>query len=72
MKHADDRYNKEGLPLILRYTPNERSNHWITAICFVLLAVSGLAMFHPATVVAGRVPRRRAVDAHPASLHRRW
>ncbi|PUA18815.1 formate dehydrogenase subunit gamma [Glaciimonas sp. PCH181] len=34
-------------PLILRYTPNERSNHWITAITFVLLALSGLALFHP-------------------------
>jgi len=34
--------------LIERYTPNERTNHWITAICFVLLALSGLAMFHPA------------------------
>ncbi|MEJ0045648.1 MAG: formate dehydrogenase subunit gamma [Rhodospirillales bacterium] len=31
-----------------RYTPNERSNHWLTAITFVLLALSGLAMFHPA------------------------
>lgn len=35
-------------PRILRYTPNERSNHWITAITFVLLALSGLALFHPA------------------------
>jgi formate dehydrogenase subunit gamma len=34
--------------LIQRYNPNERSNHWITAISFVLLALSGLAMFHPA------------------------
>ncbi|WP_027793872.1 formate dehydrogenase subunit gamma [Paraburkholderia acidipaludis] len=34
--------------LIERYTPNERTNHWITAISFVLLALSGLAMFHPA------------------------
>ena len=34
-------------PLIVRYTPNERSNHWITAISFVLLALSGLSMFHP-------------------------
>lgn len=33
---------------IERYTPNERSHHWITAIAFVLLALSGLAMFHPA------------------------
>lgn len=33
--------------LIVRYSPNERTNHWITAITFVLLALSGLAMFHP-------------------------
>lgn len=33
---------------IERYTPNERSHHWITAIAFVLLALSGLALFHPA------------------------
>ena len=35
-------------PVIQRYTPNERSNHWLTAITFVLLALSGLALFHPA------------------------
>ncbi|GGC78161.1 formate dehydrogenase subunit gamma [Undibacterium terreum] len=39
--------DKHGSPEIVRYTPNERSNHWITAICFVLLAISGLSMFHP-------------------------
>ncbi|MFM0374489.1 formate dehydrogenase subunit gamma [Paraburkholderia aspalathi] len=38
----------KGNSLIRRYTPNERTNHWITAITFVLLALSGLAMFHPA------------------------
>lgn len=37
----------DGKPVIQRYTPNERSNHWLTAICFVLLALSGLALFHP-------------------------
>ena len=37
-----------GHDLIVRYTPNDRSNHWITAISFILLALSGLAMFHPA------------------------
>ncbi len=36
------------LTRIERYNPNERSNHWVTAISFVLLALSGLAMFHPA------------------------
>jgi formate dehydrogenase subunit gamma len=33
---------------IVRYSANERTLHWITAITFVLLALSGLAMFHPA------------------------
>lgn len=32
---------------IERYTASERMNHWFTAICFVLLALSGLALFHP-------------------------
>ncbi|MBL8492040.1 MAG: formate dehydrogenase subunit gamma [Rhodocyclaceae bacterium] len=31
-----------------RYTPQERSNHWVVGICFILLALSGLAFFHPA------------------------
>src|SRR5690606_28624105 len=34
--------------LIQRYTTGQRINHWIIAITFVLLAVSGLALFHPA------------------------
>jgi formate dehydrogenase subunit gamma len=38
----------KGNRLIVRYTANERTNHWITAISFILLAISGLAMFHPA------------------------
>ena len=33
---------------IVRYRASERANHWIVAICFVLLALSGLAFFHPA------------------------
>jgi formate dehydrogenase subunit gamma len=32
---------------IERYTPEERLNHWFTAIAFVLLTLSGLALFHP-------------------------
>ena len=32
---------------IVRYTANERTNHWIIAIAFVLAALSGLALFHP-------------------------
>jgi formate dehydrogenase subunit gamma len=30
-----------------RYTRGARINHWITATCLVLLAISGLALFHP-------------------------
>jgi formate dehydrogenase subunit gamma len=41
-------HDEAGGALIVRYTRNERSNHWVTAISFVLLALSGLAMFHPA------------------------
>jgi formate dehydrogenase subunit gamma len=33
---------------VARYTPAERVNHWITVVLFVLLALSGLAFFHPA------------------------
>ncbi|MYN13044.1 formate dehydrogenase subunit gamma [Pusillimonas sp. TS35] len=33
--------------LIQRYTASQRLNHWIIAITFVLLALSGLALFHP-------------------------
>src|SRR5690606_27378782 len=33
--------------LIRRYTAAERSNHWLVAIAFILLALSGLALFHP-------------------------
>src|ERR1700730_7997420 len=31
-----------------RYATATRINHWIVAISFVLLALSGLALFHPA------------------------
>ncbi|MDA8126114.1 MAG: formate dehydrogenase subunit gamma [Deltaproteobacteria bacterium] len=31
-----------------RFTPRERINHWLVAIGFVLMALSGLAFFHPA------------------------
>jgi formate dehydrogenase subunit gamma len=37
-----------GNPVIVdRYTVGARINHWITATCLVLLALSGLALFHP-------------------------
>lgn len=34
--------------LIQRYNTQERLNHWIVAVCFILLAISGLAFFYPA------------------------
>ena len=33
---------------LLRYSAAVRSNHWLVAIAFVLAALSGLALFHPA------------------------
>lgn len=33
---------------LVRYTAPERLNHWVVGICFILLALSGLALFHPA------------------------
>lgn len=38
---------QHGPKLIDRYSPSERLNHWITAITFLMLAFSGLALFHP-------------------------
>ena len=32
---------------VVRYDDSERINHWITALLFVLAALSGLAFFHP-------------------------
>ncbi|NTV97302.1 MAG: formate dehydrogenase subunit gamma [Thiobacillus sp.] len=31
-----------------RYTARERVNHWLVGMAFILLALSGLALFHPA------------------------
>jgi len=31
-----------------RYNAGERTNHWLVALAFVLAALSGLALFHPA------------------------
>lgn len=33
---------------LVRYTASERANHWLVGMCFILLALSGLALFHPA------------------------
>jgi len=50
-----------------RYTAGARINHWITAISLVLLALSGLALFHPSlyflTVLFGGGQWTRAI--HP-------
>lgn len=32
---------------VRRYGPWTRANHWLTAVCLVLLLVSGLGFFHP-------------------------
>ena len=33
---------------LVRDNASERANHWVVGICFILLALSGLAFFHPA------------------------
>ena len=33
---------------LTRYSAQERANHWVVGISFILLALSGLAFFHPA------------------------
>ncbi len=33
---------------IVRYRAGTRTNHWIVALAFILAALSGLALFHPA------------------------
>lgn len=37
-----------GQVVIVRYNARERITHWVLAIAFVLAALSGLALFHPA------------------------
>ena len=40
--------NENDSNLIERFKPVDRANHWLTAITFILAALSGLALFHPA------------------------
>lgn len=40
--------NKDMNQDLQRYNANERSNHWGVALLFILAALSGLALFHPA------------------------
>ena len=45
-----------GKPVVVdRYTVGARINHWITAASLVLLALSGLAMFHPSLFFLSRL-----------------
>jgi len=53
---------------LIRNTAAARINHWITAGCFVLLLLSGLAMFHPmlfflAALFGGGAPPRVTIAA---------
>ncbi len=41
--------------LVQRYGAAERFNHWLVAITFILLALSGLALFHPAFFFLGNL-----------------
>ena len=54
---------------LVRYNALERANHWVVGICFILLALSGLAFFHPAffplTQLFGGGPWTRIL--HPTS-----
>lgn len=42
-----DKVNPGDPVTVNRYTPAARVNHWITAASLVLLALSGLSLFHP-------------------------
>ena len=33
---------------VQRYGVSDRANHWVVAILFVILSLTGLAFFHPA------------------------
>jgi formate dehydrogenase subunit gamma len=39
--------------LVRRYSGSARLNHWLVAISFVLLLVSGLSLFHPSLYIIG-------------------
>ena len=48
VRHPFPDTRSEHEPFIQRYTASERINHWVVAITFILAALSGLALFHPA------------------------
>lgn len=41
--------------LVRRYSGSARVNHWIVAICFVLLLLGGLSLFHPSLYPVGAI-----------------
>ena len=48
----------------------ERANHWVVGISFILLALSGLAFFHPAFFPLTQLFGGGDLGAHPPSLSR--
>ena len=54
-----------------RYTTAARINHWITAASLVLLAISGLSLFHPKLFFLTAAVRWRGDYARHPSLDRR-
>jgi formate dehydrogenase subunit gamma len=44
---SGDKVNPGDPVTVDRYTAGARINHWITAISLVLLAISGMSLFHP-------------------------
>ncbi|MCB8888272.1 formate dehydrogenase subunit gamma [Vreelandella malpeensis] len=47
MNRDDEKRNRLGQRMMLRYPTSTRINHWTMALSFILLALSGLAFFHP-------------------------
>ena len=45
---AGDRIETRNPVTVSRYRGFTRANHWLTALCLILLALSGMALFHPA------------------------
>jgi formate dehydrogenase subunit gamma len=47
--------NGERRDTIVRYSAEQRTTHWLVALCFILAALSGLALFHPALFWLGNL-----------------
>lgn len=56
---------------IVRYTAPERINHWITAFCFILAAVSGLGFLFPSFNWLMQIMGFTAAGANSAPVCRR-